>query len=96
MMRKTTIYIEENELNTLKALSITQNKSVTDLISLGVKQVCQSVSKEEKKIMEMLNKIRENTKKRGYSGKEVMQLAVKAQREVRHELKKRKSKTAPA
>ena len=69
MMRKTTIYIAENELNTLKTLSITQNKSVTDLIRLGVQQVCQSASKEEKKIMKMLNKIRKNTKKRGYSGK---------------------------
>ena len=92
MMRKTTIYIAEDELNTLKALSMTQNKSVTDLIRLGVKQVCQSASKEEKKIMEMLNKIRKNTKKRGYSGKEVMQLAVKAQREVRHERKRRKAR----
>lgn len=92
MMRKTTIYIEENELNTLKALSVAQNKSVTELIRLGVKKVCKSASREETKIMEMLGKIRKNSKKRGYSGKEVMQLATKAQREVRNERKKKKTR----
>ena len=88
MMRKTTIYIDENELNALKALSIAQNKSVTELIRLGVKKVCKSASREEMKIMEILDKIRKNSKRRGYSGKEVMRLAVKAQREVRNEHKK--------
>lgn len=88
MMRKTTIYIEENELNALKALSVTQNKSVTELIRLGVKKVCKSASREEIKIMEILNQIRKNSKRKGYSGKEIMRLAVKAQREVRNERKK--------
>ena len=64
-MRKTTIYIEENELNALKALSVTQNKSVTELIRLGVKKVCKSASQEEIKIMEILNQIRKNSKKKG-------------------------------
>ncbi len=91
-MRKTTIYIEENELDALKALSIAQNKSVTELIRLGVKKVCKSASREETKVMEMLDKIRKNSKKRGYSGKEVMRLAVKAQKEARNERKKKKAR----
>ena len=92
MLRKTTIYIEENELNVLKALSVTQNKSVTELIRLGVKRVCKSASREEMKIMEILDKIRKNSKRSGYSGKEIMRLAVKAQREVRNEHKKKKTR----
>ena len=92
MLKKTTIYIEENELNTLKTLSLIQNKSMTELIRLGVQRVCQSVSREEKKALEMLAKIRQNTKKQGYSDEKIMTLAIKAQREVRNERKKKASR----
>ena len=92
MLKKTTIYIEESELNTLKTLSLIQNKSMTELIRLGVKKVYQSVSREEKKALEMLTKIRQNIKKQGYSGEKIMTLAVKAQREVRNERKKKTSR----
>ncbi|MCY4512881.1 MAG: hypothetical protein OXB86_04255 [Bdellovibrionales bacterium] len=92
MLKKTTIYIEENELNTLKSLSLIQNKSMTELIRLGVQKVCQSVSSEEKKALEMLVKIRQNTKRKGYSGNKIMTLAIRAQREVRNERKKKTSR----
>ena len=62
MLKKTTIYIEETELNTLKSLSLIKNKSMTELIRLGVQKVCQSVSREEKKALEILAKIRKHTK----------------------------------
>ena len=91
MLKKTTIYIEETELNTLKSLSLIQNKSMTELIRLGVQKVCQSVSHEEKKALEMLAKIRKHTKKQGYSGEKIITLSVRAQREVRNEYKKRTS-----
>lgn len=92
MLKKTTIYIEESELNTLKTLSLIQNKSMTELIRLGVKKVYQSVSREEKKALEMLTKIRQNIKKQGYSGEKIMTLAIRAQREVRNERKKKTSR----
>ena len=92
MLKKTTIYIEENELNTLKSLSLIQNKSMTELIRLGVQKVFQSVSREEKKALEMLTKIRQNTREQGYSGKKIMTLAIRAQREVRNERKKKASR----
>ena len=92
MLKKTTIYIEENELNTLKTLSLIQNKSMTELIRLGVQKVCRSVSREEKKALEMLTKIRQNTKRQGYSGERIMTLAIRAQREVRNERKKKASR----
>lgn len=91
MLRKTTIYIEEGELDTLKTLSLIQNKSVTELIRFGVQKVCKSISKEEMKALDVLTKIRQNTKKKGYSSKAIMNMAIKAQREVRSEHKKKKT-----
>ena len=69
MLKKTTVYIEESELNTLKILSFIQNKSVAELIRVGVKQVCKSIPREEMKALGMLTKIRKNAKKKGYSSK---------------------------
>ena len=91
MLRKTTIYIEEDELDTLKTLSLIQNKSVAELIRVGVQKVCKSISREEMKALNVLTKIRQNTKKKGYSSKAIMNMALKAQREVRSERKKKKT-----
>ncbi len=90
MLRKTTVYIEEDELDTLKTLSLIQNKSVAELIRFGVQKVCKSISREEMKALDVLTKIRQNTKKKGYSSKDIMNMALKAQREVRSERKKKK------
>ncbi len=92
MLKKTTIYIEETELNTLKSLSLIQNKPMAELIRIGVQKVCQSVSQEEKKTLERIAKLRRHAKKQGYSGGKIMTLAVKAQREVRNERKKKASR----
>ena len=91
MLRKTTVYIEEGELDTLKVLSLVKNKSVAELIRVGVQQVCGSISREEMKALNVLTKIRKNTKKKGYSSKEIMNMALKAQKEVRSEYKKKKT-----
>ena len=91
MLRKTTIYIEEGELDTLKTLSLIQNKSVAELIRVGMQKVCKSISREEMKVLDMLTKIRQNTKRKGYSSKAIMNMAIKAQREVRGERKKKKT-----
>ena len=90
MLRKTTIYLEEGELDTLKTLSLIQNKPVAELIRFGVQQVCQSASQEEIKILDMLTKIRQNIKKKSYSNKSIMNMSIKAQKEVRSERKKKK------
>ena len=55
-------------------------------------KVCQSVSQEEKKALEMLTKIRKNTKRKGYSGEKIITLAIRAQREVRKGCKKKISR----
>ena len=90
MLKKTTVYIEESELNTLKALSLIRNKSVAELIRIGVKLVCKSIPKEEMKAFDVLTKTRKNAKKKGASSKAIMNMALKAQKEVRNEHKKKK------
>ena len=92
MLKKTTIYIEKNKLDVLKALSIVQNKPVAELIRMGVNKLCQSASKEEIKVMKMIAKIKQNTKKAGYSSSQMMNLAVKAQREIRSEYRKKSTR----
>ena len=92
MLKKTTIYIEETELNTLKSLSLIQNKPMAELIRIGVQKVCQSISREEKETLEKIAKIRRHAKKQAYSGRKIMTLAVRAQREVRNERKKKTSR----
>ena len=92
MLKKTTIYLEEVELNNLKALSLLQNKPVAELIRLGVKKVYESASREEMKFLETLSSIRKNTKKKGYSSKQIVNMTTKAQREVRGERKKKKAR----
>ena len=71
---------------------MSRKKTLTELIRLGVQKVCQSVSREEKKALEMLAKIRKHTKKQDYSKEKIITLAVKAQREVRSERKKKASR----
>ena len=92
MRKKTTIYIDKSELDALKTLSIVQNTSVTELIRLGVRQVCDSASQEEMKVMKMLSTIKKNRLNKGCSSQGIMNLAVKAQREVRNERKKKNTR----
>ena len=92
MLKKTTVYIEEEELDTLKILSLIQNKSVAELIRFSIKKVCQSASLEEKKALKILSNIRKNSKRKTYSSQQIMTMAIKAQREIRRESTKKKAR----
>ncbi len=48
MLKKTTIYLEETELEKLKALSFVMNTSMTDLIRKGVQGLYDSISTEQR------------------------------------------------
>lgn len=61
MLKKITVYIEESNLDTLKALSLIRNKSVAELIRIEGKQICKSLPKEEIKTFNVLTKLRQNT-----------------------------------
>jgi len=89
MLKKTTIYIEDSDLELLKRLSFLQNTSTTDLIRLGIREVLsKSISAQDKKALDALEEITKDVRKSGISNKEIMEEAVKAQREVRRERQK--------
>ncbi len=88
MLKKTTIYLEDTEIETLKRISFMQNTSMTDLIRKGVQQVCDSISKDEIKALEAIVELRAATKKKGMTSKQIMTEALAAQKEVRRERKK--------
>lgn len=89
MLKKTTIYIEEAELQTLKMLSLIQNKSVTELIRRGIKEVCEAISPDEMKALESLVKIKQDMEKSGRTDQEITNTALNTQRKIRSEQTKR-------
>jgi hypothetical protein len=57
MLKKTTVYLSDNEILLLKKKATLQNKTVAEVIRLSIRQACQPQTKEEKKIWDSLDKI---------------------------------------
>jgi hypothetical protein len=60
MLKKTTIYLEEDELKKLKAASFMLNTSMTDLIRQGVQCFYDSMPKEQEKALKALSSVKIN------------------------------------
>jgi len=88
MLKKTTIYLEEEEIETLKQISFIQNTSMTELIRAGIQKLCSSFSKSEMKALEAIGELRSATSKAGLSSKKIMREVLTAQKDVRRERKK--------
>lgn len=58
MLKKTTIYLEEEELKKLKALSFILNTSMTDLIRKGVQSLYDSMPKEQSNALKSLSSVK--------------------------------------
>jgi len=58
MLKKTTIYLEEEELQKLKALSFIMNTSMTDLIRKGVQSLYDSMPKEQSNALKSLSSVK--------------------------------------
>jgi hypothetical protein len=58
MLKKTTIYLEEEELQKLKALSFILNTSMTDLIRKGVQSLYDSMPKEQSSALKSLASVK--------------------------------------
>jgi len=84
-MKKTTIYLEDQELEMLKQKAYILNISIAEIIRRSIKALCTPTSDEEK-ALKLLAKIRGNANE-SITDKEVLKL----QREVRNE-KKTKSR----
>ena len=88
MLKKTTIYLEEAEIETLKRISFMQNTSMTELIRMGIQKLCSSFSKDEIKALEAMGELRAATSTSGLTSKQVMREVLTAQKNVRRERKK--------
>ncbi len=87
MLKRTTVYLEESEVETLKKLSYIQSVSMAELIRRGIQELCKSFSKEQKDALAALADIKAEVKSSSITPKVAMNAAVKAQKEARRERK---------
>ncbi|MBI2026561.1 MAG: hypothetical protein HYS98_01935 [Deltaproteobacteria bacterium] len=85
-MKKTTVYLQEDELKALKKKAFLMNRPIAELIRLGVKMVCQPSSEEEAKMLQSLENIR--SKFLDLSQSDIEDLAQEAKKSVRSGKKK--------
>ena len=67
MLKKTTIYLEESDIERLKMLSLLTKNSMTDLIRKGIEVYYTTLSDTEKAALKALEKISLPSKKSGFS-----------------------------
>ena len=84
MLKRTTVYLEENEVETLKKISFIQSVSMAELIRRGVQELCKSFSKDQKEALATLAEIKADAK---VTSKTAMKSTLKIQKEVRRERK---------
>ena len=87
MLKRTTVYLEESEVDTLKKISFIQSVSMAELIRRGIQELCKSFSKEQKEALATLTEIKSGAIKAGVTSKSAMAAALKAQKEARRERK---------
>ena len=87
MLKRTTVYLEDTEVETLKKISFIQSVSMAELIRRGVQELCKSYSKEQKEALSTLAEIKADARTSGITSKAAMSAALKTQREVRRERK---------
>ncbi|MBI3019609.1 MAG: hypothetical protein HYY61_06955 [Deltaproteobacteria bacterium] len=87
-MKKTTVYLEENELKQLKKKAFLSNKSTAELIRMGIRLVTQPSSSKEAKALKALEEIRNQFE--DLSEPQVENLVDSAKKAVRREKKSRR------
>ena len=83
MLKRTTVYLEASEVETLKKISFIQSVSMAELIRQGVQEVCKTFSKEQKEAFSILGDIQAEAKKAGLTSRAAMSTATKDQKEAR-------------
>ena len=87
MLKRTTVYLEEAEVETLKKISFIQSVSMAELIRRGIQELCKSFSQEQRDALSVLGEIKAEAKAAAMTPKAAMSIALKAQKEARHERK---------
>ena len=82
-MKKTTIYLEDDEYKTLKTKAFVEDVSVAELLRRGARLVCKNVTPEEEKAMQALDRIRKAVAGSGASEAELNKEILEEQRAVR-------------
>ena len=82
-MKKTTIYLEDQELEMLKQKAFILKTSVAEIIRKSIKALCFPSTSEEEKAMKILSKIRNSVDADEKMNKEIIDI----QREIRNEKK---------
>lgn len=57
MLKKTTVYLSDEELALLRKKATIQHKTVAEVIRLSIRQACQPGSKEEREVWDSLDKL---------------------------------------
>ena len=57
MLRKTTVYLSDDDISVLKKKAAVQNKTVAEVIRLSIQKACKPATKDEAKAWEALDKI---------------------------------------
>ncbi len=57
MLKKTTVYLSDDDIYLLKKKAAIQNKTVAEVIRLSIQKACKPASKDEAKAWEALDKI---------------------------------------
>jgi len=57
MLKKTTVYLSNDDISLLKKKAAVQNKTVAEVIRLSIQKACKPASKDEAKAWEALDKI---------------------------------------
>ena len=87
-MKKTTIYLKEEELSQLKKKAFLTNKSIAEIIRLGIHLVTQPSSEKEEKALKTLEAIKRQFN--DLSESQVENLVDSAKKAVKREKKSRR------
>ena len=88
-MKKTTIYLDDNEYKSLRNRAFIEEVSVAELLRRGARLVCSNVTPKEHKAMHALERIRKNISERGVKEEVLNKEVIEAQRFVRKQSRKK-------
>lgn len=80
-MKKTTIYLKEDEFSLLRKKAFLTNQSLSELIRKGIRLICKPSSKKEEKMLKTLGDIRNMFER--FSENDVSDLVQTAKKSVR-------------
>jgi hypothetical protein len=88
MLRKTTVYLSDQDLVLLRKKATTQHVTIAEAIRLSIKEACRPKTKEEKKLWDALDQVWAKTS--GIDSTEIESAVDKAVKEVRRGKKTRR------